>query len=125
VFASGALHYCPDPLSFLKALLQVKARYIFVTRTSFSDSEGQLAIVQKSFLSTNGPGPLPRGFQDKAVFYPAVFVSRNDVEGSLSANYQVRFRSLEEKSADRAGDKAIDMYGYFCVRKDSQGTDSI
>lgn len=125
VFTSGALHYCPDPLSFLKALLQVKARYIFITRTSFSDSRGQLATIQKSFLSTNGPGPLPLGFQDRAVFYPAVFVSRNDVEGLLATDYHIRFRSLEEKSAYRAGDSAIDMYGYFCVRKETAGTDSI
>jgi len=117
VFASGALHCCPDPLLFLKKLINLKAKYLFITRTSFIESAEQIANIQKSFLSTNGPGPLPAGFKDKVVFYPNVFVPKQKVEEMLCEYYQISFSILEDRAAYKVGDKEIDMYGYFCVIK--------
>jgi putative methyltransferase (TIGR04325 family) len=117
VFTSNALHYCRQPLLFLKDLINIKAKYLFITRTSFTDSSEQVAIIQKSYLSTNGPGPLPAGFKDKAVYYPNVFVSKHQVEDMLSEHYHIQFAIIEEKAAYRVGSKEIDMFGYFCIRK--------
>jgi len=117
VFTSGALHYCPEPLYFLKELIGVKAKYLYITRTGFTESREQIAHIQQSFLSTNGPGPLPSGFKDRAVYYPNVFVSRQQVEEMLSEHYHVRFTIIEDKAAYKVGDQEIDMFGYFCVRK--------
>lgn len=119
VLTSGALHYCSDPLFFLEKLLDVNAKHIFITRTGFSASEKQMVTIQKSLLSTNGPGPLPLGFVDREAVYPIVFAPRSAAERMLSDRYQIRFRSLEERSVFRVGNVAIDMYGYFCVRKKS------
>ncbi len=117
VFTSGALHCCPEPLDFLRELINIKAKHLFITRTSFTDSREQMANVQKSYLSSNGPGPLPVGYKDKAVYYPNVFVSKQQVEEMLSEHYDIQFKIIEDKAAYIVGDKEIDMYGYFCVRK--------
>lgn len=117
VFTSGTLHCCSKPLFFLKELINIKAKYLFITRTSFSDSSEQVASVQKSYLSTNGPGPLPAGFHDKAVYYPNVFVPKQEVEKLLSEYYQIQFTIIEDKAAYRVGSKEMDMIGYFCIRK--------
>jgi putative methyltransferase (TIGR04325 family) len=117
VFTSGALQCCPQPLFFLKELINVKAKYLFITRTSFTDSSEQVANIQKSYLSTNGPGPLPAGFKDKAVYYPNVFVCKQQIEEMLSEHYHIQFKIIEDKAAYRVGNKEIDMYGYFCIRK--------
>ncbi len=117
VFTSGALHCCPQPLFFLKELINVNAEYLFITRTSFIDSTEQVAMIQKSCLSENGPGPLPDGIKDKTVYYPNVFVSKKQAEGVISENYHIKFKIIEDKSAYRAGKKEIDMFGYFCIRK--------
>jgi len=117
VFTSGTLHCCPEPLFFLQELINVKAKYLFITRTSFTDSSEQIANIQKSYLSTNGPGPLPAGFEDKAVYYPNVFVPKQQVEEMLSEHYHIQFKIIEDKAAYRVGNKEINMYGYFCIRK--------
>jgi putative methyltransferase (TIGR04325 family) len=117
VFTSGALHCCSDPLFFLNELLNLNAKYLFITRTSFTNSFEQVAIIQKSFLSTNGPGPLPNGFVDQAVYYPNVFVPILKVEEMITENYDIQFKIIEEKSAYIAGNNEIDMFGYFCIRR--------
>ncbi len=117
VFTSGALHCCPEPLFFLKELISIKAKYLFITRTSFTDSLEQVANIQKSYLSTNGPGPLPAGFKDKAVYYPNVFIPKHQVEEVLSEHYHIKFKIIEDKAAYNVGGRGIDMYGYFCILK--------
>lgn len=117
VFTSGTLHYCPKPLYFLEKLLSIKAKNLFITRTAFNDTENILVNVQKSFLSSNGPGPLPDGFKDKAIFYPNVFVSKMHAEKMISEQYDIRFGIIEDKAVYRVGNKNINMYGYFCSLK--------
>ncbi len=117
VFTSGALHCCQEPLVFLRKLINIKAKYLFITRTSFINSEEEIANIQESYLSTNGPGPLPVGFTDKPVYYPNVFISKKKVEEMLCELYQIKFKILEDKAAYKVGDKEIDMYGYYCVIK--------
>jgi putative methyltransferase (TIGR04325 family) len=117
VFTSGALHCCPDPLFFLKNLVKVNARHLFITRTSFTELSEPIVNVHRSFLSTNGPGPLPNGFNDKAVFYPNVFVPIKIVEAILCENYDINFKIIEETAAYVVAGEKIDMFGYFCTRK--------
>lgn len=117
VFSSGALHCCNDPLVFLQDLISVKARYLYITRTSFNDGSETLINIQHSLLSDNGPGLLPSEFVDKQVSYPNVFIPIEQVESALSSEYNIRFKVLEEKDVYRVGNVSINMYGYFCEKK--------
>ena len=115
VFTSGALHCCPEPLAFLERLVALQVPRLVITRTAFRDSPGTLFSVQKSRLSTNGPGPLPPGMADRAITYPNVVASRSDVERVLGTAYVIRARIDEEADAFRMGGEPVGLSGYICA----------
>lgn len=118
VLTSGALQCCKDPYISLQNLVSINARYLYITRTSFSPGSETLINIQKSLLSQNGPGPLLGGFSDKVVAYPNVFIPLNLVEATLRSTYNIVFQRLEFKDVYRVDKVSIDMYGYFCKRQD-------
>lgn len=117
VFTSGALQYCPDPLAYLQRLVDVGAKQIYIMRTELTDRPETIHSVQTSKLSSNGPGPLPDGFQDRLLTYPITYVSRCAVEAILRTRYEIRFSIDEDGDAYRVGDQSIRFRGYFCELK--------
>jgi putative methyltransferase (TIGR04325 family) len=117
VFTSGALQYCPDPLFYLQRLVEVGARYVYVTRTEVTEAQQPKVSLQTSKLSSNGPGPLPSGFSDRKLTYPITHVSRRSFEQTLQSRYEIRFTVDEDGDTYRVGDQSIRMLGYFCERK--------
>jgi putative methyltransferase (TIGR04325 family) len=117
VFTSSALHYCPNPTESLEQLININAKYIFITRTAFNNSNSEIISTQISNLSENGVGPLPIGYKNKKLKYPVTFISKALVESMLSKKYNIQFTIAEDKEIYRVLNKTFDMYGYFCVRK--------
>jgi putative methyltransferase (TIGR04325 family) len=117
VFTSGALQCCPNPTESLEQLININAKYIFITRTAFNNSTSEIISTQISNLSENGVGPLPIGYKNKKLKYPVTFMSKTLVENMLSKKYNIRFTIVEDKETYRVLNKTFDMYGYFCVRK--------
>lgn len=113
VFTSGALQYTPDPVVSLSMLLEVEAKYLFVTRTAFNILDKKAITLQTSRLSDNGPGPLPAGFVDQEIQYPVTFESKAAVERLIRQRYSIRF-AIEEGPAYRRLGPHFHMYGYFC-----------
>jgi putative methyltransferase (TIGR04325 family) len=116
VFTSGALQYTPDPLMFLSMLLDLKARYLFITRTALNTVDKKAITLQRSRLSDNGPGSLPARFVDHEVEYPITFVGKATVEHLIRERYSIRY-SIEEGQAYRRLGPQFNMYGYFCDLK--------
>lgn len=117
VFSSGALQYVPQPYEFLEQLVECKADNIFITRVGLSTLSKELIIVQQSTLSSNGPGPMPKGMQDGVVKYPVTFPIKSKFEEILSQNYSIDIIFNEDKDAYQAASNSIDMYGYFGSKK--------
>lgn len=117
VFASSSLQYTTEPLSYLKKLLDVNAKYLVITRTVFNEKDTTITFLQHSRLSENGPGPLPEGFNNKTISYPVTVVSKNEVEKLIKEKYNIRFSTLEDKSINHTQGVALNQYGYFCERK--------
>jgi putative methyltransferase (TIGR04325 family) len=113
-FTSSALHYCPAPLDVLARLGALRAQHLMITRTAFFDGVDTLFSVQKSRISSNGPGPLPAHIADRDVCYPSVFVPRHDAERVLRSNYVIRARLDEEAEVFRVGGEPIGYSGYIC-----------
>ena len=113
VFSSGALQYVPRPYQFLEQLTETRAANIFISRVGLSSLPKELVIVQKSNLSVNGPGPMPKGMRDGVVRYPVTFDRRDKFEKALRENYSIDILFEEDKGAYQAGSHSIDMYGYF------------
>lgn len=113
VFSSGALQYVPRPYEFLKQLTECKAANMFITRVGLSTLQKELIVVQKSNLSSNGPGPMPIGMQDGVVQYPVTFARKDQFEKILSENYAIDILFEEDKGSYQAGSHSINMYGFF------------
>lgn len=117
VLASSSLQYCPDPIQYLRSLLSLSAKYIYITRTPFStlSSDSSITTIQSSLLSHNGPGKLPDGYSDQEVIYPITFVPLNQVEEIIQEKYTIKFKILEEQGNLSFHDNIINSYyGIFC-----------
>jgi putative methyltransferase (TIGR04325 family) len=117
LFTSSALQYCPNPLEHLRKLVNVNAKYLFITRTPFNDVDQEIIEVQESYLSQNGPGPLPSGYQDQLITYPITYASRQSAEHILKEKYDVLFKTRERDEVFSTQNSNINTDGYFCVRK--------
>lgn len=115
VLTSSALQYCPDPIGMLEELTRTGAKYLYLTRTPFNSGDKTIYSTQSSYLSGNGPGPLPTGFEDRQISYPIGYASRSKVEEVLEARYEILFKADEgEAPAFKVRGEKINMTGYFC-----------
>jgi putative methyltransferase (TIGR04325 family) len=104
IHSSCALHYVPDPYKIISELINVNAEWILFNRMMFNENDRDFVTVQKSFLSSNGPGKLPEGYNDRILSYPhttlsfqrfnSCFIS-NDYDldwifDELSGSYQIK-----------------------------------
>lgn len=116
LLSSGTLQYMPEPLSTLKTLCAVGAPHLFLTRLALADVHlPARTIVQRSMLSKNGPGPLPEGFADAELAYPATFADRLEAEATIAQRYSIDLRFTEDRGAYTIGHEPISMYGYLAT----------
>jgi putative methyltransferase (TIGR04325 family) len=88
VHASGTLQCTPNPCAALAEMLAIRAPVLLLTRGAVTTSGREIIVVHESSLASNGPGPLPPGFQDRSVSYPFVFASRDRLLAQLHAVYR-------------------------------------
>ena len=119
ILASGSLQYTPNPMNFVKQIVSLGAKHIFITRTVLSDTDQAFTWIQVSRLSYHGQGPLPEGFKDLETLTPVTVVQREQFEHELRRNYDVRFQTLEDKATYRHNGETFDMFGYFLDLKES------
>ena len=84
VNSSCALNYVIDPYEILNMIVSVNADWMFFSRMFYNDSDNDFITVQKSFLSSNGPGPLPKGYSDKLLSYPNTIISFNNFYSTIT-----------------------------------------
>ena len=90
---------------------------MFITRTPLSNADENIFSIQKSNLSSNGPGPLPSSYSDKKIQYPITIASKSKVERILEENYTIKFVLTEDHSIFKINGENIHYYGYFCTLK--------
>lgn len=118
VIASSSLQYCSSPAKALKDLVDLGARYLFITRTPFSLTQKTLISTQRSMLSENGPGPMPSGFVDELIEYPITYIPKFEALQIIESKYKIRFSLLEESGTLYFDNFAVNnYYGVFCEKK--------
>lgn len=86
IYSSSTLHYVPDPYDFTKAILKTGANQIFLTRMMFNENDRDFITVQRSFLSDNGPGPMPAGYKNRIIKYPHTTLSFPKLNSLMAEN---------------------------------------
>lgn len=97
LYSSCALHYVVHPYDELEKLINKKAKWLFFNRMMFNRNNRDLFTVQKSSLSSNGPGPLPTGLTDATIYYPHTTLSYINFLNQLLPHYNLIWK-FEEKT---------------------------
>jgi putative methyltransferase (TIGR04325 family) len=118
VFASGSIHCTQYPYETLKELNEINSSKFFITRLPITDNE--VVVLQKSTLSSNGPGKIPDylDIPDKVISYPATMMSKQKTEDILNQNGSILLKIRENKSAYITKKETYDFWGYI-VTKDN------
>lgn len=85
---SGTLQCVDRPYDYLQRLLATSAHYILFNRLGLTQGSHEVITIHESWLSSNGPGPMPDGIVDKKVRYPFVFPRASLFMEALSNNYE-------------------------------------
>ena len=119
VHSSSTLQYVPAPFDFLKKLIDVKAKMILLNRMMFNKNNDDIITVQRSFLSSNGPGKLPQGYTDRPVKYPHTTMSNDKMNSIMIDEGYELFSEFNEPSGKVSlGREDILAKGLLFVEKD-------
>jgi putative methyltransferase (TIGR04325 family) len=86
---SGTLQCVDKPYDSLLTLVSVSASHILFNRLGLTKGNHDVITVHESWLSWNGPGPLPSGIPDRKVRYPLVFQKESTFYDAISRNYDI------------------------------------
>jgi putative methyltransferase (TIGR04325 family) len=118
VYSSSALQYVPSPYSFLKKLIGVGARMVLFNRMMFNKNNYDIITVQKSLLSSNGPGKLPSGYKDRPIMYPHTAMAIEQLNTSMLDNgYECLSEFDESSGMFFLGKEEILGKGLFFIKK--------
>jgi len=87
IIMNASIHYSGNPLGTLKSLCELKARWIYITRTPLTGSDNHLELLQESKLSKNGPGQPDKSIEDTMVVVPIQVVPKDSFESILQEKY--------------------------------------
>lgn len=114
--SSGAIQYLPDPYESLDDIINAGASFLMLNRLVLSTGDKDVIKIQETMLSSNGPGPLPIGFDDRICRYPITYIQYDKLNKSIQNHYQMRFNFNERKLAHLDGQQIIGS-GFFAERK--------
>ena len=114
VIANGSLQYTDNPIDHLNKLINLKAKYLYITRMPLAKNSS-IKIQQISRIGDNGPQFDGKSVDETRISIESTIVSRSEFEDTLARFYQVKHRFLEEKNSFHGSGESFDFFGYFCV----------
>jgi hypothetical protein len=75
-------------------------------------------LIQKSALSSNGPGRQLYELNDGIVEYELTILNRELFESYFENRFETIFRSLETEGVHEIDGKIVNQYGYLFRRRD-------
>lgn len=115
VIASSSIQYTYDPLRILGELIDIKPKYLFVTRMPVWDFP-TMTVFQKSPLSSNGPGRQLYEYDEGIVEYELTILNQKLFESRFSGKFELVFRCLENEGVHKIDGKMVNQYGYLFRR---------
>lgn len=114
---SGTLQCVNDPHKYLLELLKVNAKWLLFNRLGLNEIDRDVVTIHRSKLSWNGIGPLPKGYTDRWIKYPFVFMSEKKFNNELQKKYFIIAKFVDKSGMyDVAGEKIVG-YGLLCKNK--------
>lgn len=118
IHSSCTLHYVSNPYEIINLLINIKANWIFFNRMMFNRNDRDFITVQKSLLSSNGPGKLPKGYKDRVISYPHHTLSFQKFNSFfIKNNFENEWIFDGVSGAFQIGKEKIDGKGLLYIRK--------
>ena len=95
VYSSCALLYTKEPYLELNKLIKLKAKWMLFNRMMFNENDRDIYTLQKSKLSDNGPGCLPKEYKDIIIKYPHTTLSLPKFINAFSEFYSMEWEFEE------------------------------
>jgi len=121
IYSSCALHYTSKPYEFLENLLKIGVNSILFNRMMFNENDKDLITIQKSSLSKNGPGPMPKKYTDKIMSYPLTTFSFIKFNSIVLKKYKLTWVFNEGTGSYEIGNEPIIGRGLFYTLTDVNG----
>jgi len=97
IYSSCALLYVKNPYLELDKLIKLSAKWILVNRMMFNEEDRDIYTLQKSKLSGNGPGKLPKEYKDIIIKYPHTTLSLPKFINAFNEFYSIEWE-FEERT---------------------------
>jgi putative methyltransferase (TIGR04325 family) len=120
IFSCGVLQYLPRPLETIDRLLELRARYLALFRTTMTDTGETICAVQQALRSRHLHFAAAAAGNDVKVRYPVTFVPREVIRERLSRSYDVVVE-IDEGVLNRVGSRAIHGYAMLGKRREGAG----
>jgi putative methyltransferase (TIGR04325 family) len=117
IIVSSALQYVEDLYRILSEIINLKHRYLYITRTILNESDIKVEGIQRSYLFDNGPGSYVGNWVNRFVFYPIKIEPKSNLLDFLNNNYKKVVEFNEEKHVIKINGNFYHMYGFFCTSK--------
>jgi hypothetical protein len=117
IIVSSSLQYVEDFYRILNEIIDLKHRYLYITRTVLNDSDIKVAGIQRSNLFDNGPGTFVGNWVNRFIFYPIKIEPKSKLLDFLNNNYKKVVEFNEERHVIKINGKFYHMYGFFCSSK--------
>ncbi|HUX95559.1 MAG TPA: methyltransferase, TIGR04325 family [Bacteroidales bacterium] len=118
IHSSGALQCVSNPYEFINKLININASWMLFNRMMFNESDRDILTILKSFLSTNGPGKLPKGYSDKIVSYPHTTMSFQKFNQKMINNgYELEWMFCDTSSGIQLKNEKIIGKGLLYLKK--------
>lgn len=114
---SATIQALDNPREYLKKMVSIPADYAFFNRIGVHKGKNDIYTVHKSKLSWNGPGDLPKGFQDKWVKYPYSFISEEFFLNTIEKKYQILAKFEDKSGIYPVFGYPIEGYALLCKLK--------
>ncbi len=116
IYSSCTLHYTSKPYEFLENLLKIGANFILFNRMTFNENDKDLITIQKSLLSDNGPGPIPKQYTDKLIYYPHTTLSFIKFNSIVLKKYKLTWIFNEASGSYKINNEAIIGRGLYYTK---------
>jgi putative methyltransferase (TIGR04325 family) len=118
IHSSSTLQYVHNPYEYIERLIKVNANWIFFNRMMFNENDRDFITVHRSFLASNGPGKLPKGYSDRIISYPHTTMSFRKFNSTIINNgYEIEWMFLETSGSYQIRKEKISGKGLLYVRK--------
>ncbi len=118
VVCCGTLHCVDSPHQLLDQLCGVGAPFLLINRAALSAGRRDLFCVAEHKIGSNGPGPLPAGFEDGAIRYAYFHPDRDAIRSRMSRIYDLVWEARERSPRFDAVRYPIELTAYFGRRRD-------